>query len=404
MISRNNKFVFFVFLFSAFSNLAFGYPHRLYPIDENVAFNLGLNVSSNSLTNTSTPQILNVDFTFGPHFENNLDAEKYRDHRVLITLANVSSNHIIKVKIDNNTPITASASPSNPNFIDPYIPRTLMDGLTAGTHTATVTVSSSDNIEITSYSKNFTVGQTSSSPEITSIYRTGRSGLTYYFAVNFNKRVKDTDLDGVIDGTEVADKTLPLNPCSLVLQHQTLQPSNAWMIGDCNNDGILNSEVLLVKKLASKVVLQPDGSFKFNYTITLRNTRPETLTSVYITEDLSKVFGSNMSFVLEGVTVSGNLQKNLGYDGQGNINVTTSLSTLAGYASDSIQLQVKLQPKGYEGYVTNNATVNAVGKWGKVYRESIDTTKSAGRFTGNDVYSQHTSLCLSMNGQKINLV
>jgi gliding motility-associated-like protein len=195
----------------------------------------------------------------------------------------------------------------------------------------------------------------------------------------------DTDLDGVIDGTEVADKTLPLDPCSLVLLHQTLQPSNAWMIGDCNNDGILNSEVLLVKKQASKAVLQPDGSFKFKYTITLRNTRPETITNVAITEDLSKVFGSNMSFVLEGVNVSGSLQKNLGYDGQGNINVTTSLSTLAGYASDSIQLQIKLQPKGYEGYVSNIATVNAVGKWGKVYRESIDTTESAGRVTGNGV-------------------
>jgi gliding motility-associated-like protein len=193
----------------------------------------------------------------------------------------------------------------------------------------------------------------------------------------------DTDLDGVIDGTEVADNTLPLDACSLVLLHQTLQPSLTWMNGDCNNDGILNSEVLLVKKHATTAVLQPDGTFKFKYTIFVRNTRPETLTGLVITEDLAKVFGSNMSFVVEAVTVSGNLQRNLGYDGQGSVNVTTSLSTVAGYASDSIQLFVKLQPKGYEGYVSNIASVDAVGKWGKVYRESIDTTVSGGRVTGN---------------------
>jgi len=193
----------------------------------------------------------------------------------------------------------------------------------------------------------------------------------------------DTDLDGVIDGTEVADKTLPIDACSLVLLHQTLQPSIAWMNGDCNNDGILNNEVLLVKKHATTAVIQSDGTFKFEYTIFVRNTRPEALTGLVITEDLAKVFGSNMIFVVEAVTASGSLQRNLGYDGQGNVNVTSSLSSVPGYASDSIQLFIKLQPKGYEGYVSNIATVDAMGKWGKVYRESIDTTVSSGRVTGN---------------------
>jgi len=193
----------------------------------------------------------------------------------------------------------------------------------------------------------------------------------------------DSDGDGVSDADEKRDGTNPTDPCSLKLQSQTMVPNVAWMNGDCNNDGILNNEVLLVKKHATTAVIQSDGTFKFKYTIFVRNTRPEALTGLVITEDLAKVFGSNMIFVVEAVTASGSLQRNLGYDGQGNVNVTSSLSSVPGYASDSIQLFIKLQPKGYEGYVSNIATVDAMGKWGKVYRESIDTTVSSGRVSGN---------------------
>jgi gliding motility-associated-like protein len=56
----------------------------------------------------------------------------------------------------------------------------------------------------------------------------------------------DSDGDGVIDGTEVANNTNPIDPCAFVFANQTVVPSNAWNNLDCDNDGILNQEEVLV--------------------------------------------------------------------------------------------------------------------------------------------------------------
>ncbi len=50
----------------------------------------------------------------------------------------------------------------------------------------------------------------------------------------------DTDGDGVIDGTEVADGTNPTDPCSLLIASQTVTPNSAWNNADCDNDGLTN--------------------------------------------------------------------------------------------------------------------------------------------------------------------
>jgi gliding motility-associated-like protein len=52
----------------------------------------------------------------------------------------------------------------------------------------------------------------------------------------------DSDDDGVIDGTEVNDQTDPLNPCSYVPSHQTLEPGDAWKNADCDSDLLSNQE------------------------------------------------------------------------------------------------------------------------------------------------------------------
>ena len=62
-------------------------------------------------------------------------------------------------------------------------------------------------------------------------------------AANTNSLKVDTDNDGVIDGTEVTDKTNPLNPCSLVVEHQTESDGMTyWDSLDCDNDGVPNGQ------------------------------------------------------------------------------------------------------------------------------------------------------------------
>jgi gliding motility-associated-like protein len=55
----------------------------------------------------------------------------------------------------------------------------------------------------------------------------------------------DTDGDGVVDGVEVADATIPTDPCSLTFASITLEPSIAWGDLDCDGDSITNAEELI---------------------------------------------------------------------------------------------------------------------------------------------------------------
>ncbi|SDM98657.1 gliding motility-associated C-terminal domain-containing protein, partial [Kriegella aquimaris] len=52
----------------------------------------------------------------------------------------------------------------------------------------------------------------------------------------------DTDGDGVIDGHEVTDSTNPLDICDFLLESQTVTPSNAWYLSDCDEDMLSNQK------------------------------------------------------------------------------------------------------------------------------------------------------------------
>ena len=60
--------------------------------------------------------------------------------------------------------------------------------------------------------------------------------------VGTNPTNPDTDGDGVIDGTEIADETNPLEACSFILSSQAVTPSLAWNTLDCDVDGLANEE------------------------------------------------------------------------------------------------------------------------------------------------------------------
>jgi gliding motility-associated-like protein len=192
----------------------------------------------------------------------------------------------------------------------------------------------------------------------------------------------DADGDGVPDATEKAEGTNPTDPCSLNLRSQTLVPAASWMSADCNNDRIPNGEVMLVTKHATKPILQADGTFKYTYTVVVRNTRPETITNILLKDDLSKVFTAPMSFVVTGYTASGTLVRSVNYDGRSNIDLVTTASTLVGYGKDSVTISVTVNPNGFVGDVNNIADVTALTKWGNVSRQSIDTVLSGGRISG----------------------
>ena len=195
----------------------------------------------------------------------------------------------------------------------------------------------------------------------------------------------DSDADGVTDADEKRDGTNPIDPCSLKLQSQTMQPSDAWMKADCNGDKVPNGEVLIVTKYVSKPVVQVDGSMQIKYTVALRNPRPDSVKAIAIKDDLTKVFLNPINFTVTGTQSTGSLIKTSTYDGRGNIDLVTNLSSIAGYGADSVMIEVTIIPNGFSGDIDNIADVEATTKWGAVKRQSIDTVRSAGRLTGSGV-------------------
>ncbi len=89
-----------------------------------------------------------------------------------------------------------------------------------GTYPVSAGGLSSDNYEITYVNGNYTI--TDSDTDLDGI---GDS--------------VDSDNDGVTDYTEVEDDTVPLDECSLVIEHQT-EDISWWNNQDCDGDGILN--------------------------------------------------------------------------------------------------------------------------------------------------------------------
>ena len=73
-----------------------------------------------------------------------------------------------------------------------------------------------------------------------------------------NDLIVDTDEDGVRDGVEYyEDGTDPLDPCSLVVAHQTeAQGIAIWNAGDCDSDGLNNEQ---------EALLDSDGDGLWNY-------------------------------------------------------------------------------------------------------------------------------------------
>ena len=189
----------------------------------------------------------------------------------------------------------------------------------------------------------------------------------------------DTDGDGVLDGKEVDDKTDPKNLCSLKLESQTITPSNAWLAGDCNGDGIKNGQNLIIVMYGTKPQLQADGTFKIQYVTSIRNLRPETVTLNTVQQNFATVFTSPATFRITTIRSSGRLNLVPGYDGRTQINLINNTSTLAGYTKDSVVVELVVSPNGFSGSVNAQAVLTGTGAFSlPINTNSTDTTVSNG--------------------------
>jgi gliding motility-associated-like protein len=112
---------------------------------------------------------------------------------------------------------------------------------------------------------------------------------------------------------------------------------------------------LLVHKHSSTPVQQSDATFTWKYYITLTNVQKATIDTIRITDDLAKVFASPVEFAVTGISATGNLKSNGLYDGTTRTNLLIDVSSLAGNSSDSITIDLKVNPHSFVGMVYNQA-------------------------------------------------
>ncbi len=146
-----------------------------------------------------------------------------------------------------------------------------------------------------------------------------------------------------------------------------------------------DGEILKVFKSASAPELQPDGTYLIRFAITLKNLRNQPLTSVMVTDDLTRTFPNPITFQVTQVRASGGLSVDPLYNGRSLVELLTTASTLSALGTDSINLTVKIEPNGYSGSVQNIADVTASTPLGKINVQSIDMSRSGGRETGPGV-------------------
>ena len=121
-------------------------------------------------------------------------------------------------------------------------------------------------------------------------------------------------------------------------------------------------------------LLQSDGSFLLSFSIQLNNLTNNSLDSMMVSDDLTRVFSSAMPFQIVDIKASGSLIANRLFDGNVNQDLLLPESKLAGNENDSILLIVKFFPNGYVGQLKNSSIMTTKSAYGIFSMTSNDPT------------------------------
>jgi len=157
--------------------------------------------------------------------------------------------------------------------------------------------------------------------------------------------------------------------------------ADAFTYTICNSKGLCStanvtvsiaplSNMLTANMHATKPVMNPDGAtFSWSYVITLTNKQNQLIDSIRIADYLSSVFDVNPkpSFSISKISVSGNtLKANSAYNGTTVTGLLSDRSYLNANSSDSIILEISVNPNGYAGKLSNIAYVDGVTATGTI--------------------------------------
>ena len=137
---------------------------------------------------------------------------------------------------------------------------------------------------------------------------------------------------------------------------------------------LIPTQIFDIKKSATGINVNLDGSYNINFSITIKNLTNEIIDSISVKDDLTKVFNDIKGVKVLSVTTSGNLTKNSGYDGIANVELLSISSIMNANHLDSINLFVNVSNNN-SGTFLNTAILKAPMSNGLVDLASTDPAR-----------------------------
>lgn len=129
---------------------------------------------------------------------------------------------------------------------------------------------------------------------------------------------------------------------------------------------LIPNPVIGISKNVTSTILQADGSYNVTYDIHLKNYGNVPLSNVFVTDNLSSIFGLSAGVSLTAaINTTGGLKANVNFDGYLDLNLLNGLqSNLPIGGSETITYTVNVKPGGVFGPYCNTAIATATGPLG----------------------------------------
>jgi gliding motility-associated-like protein len=180
-----------------------------------------------------------------------------------------------------------------------------------------------------------------------------------------------------------------------VLNYNGIIPEITYTISDGEMNAVAGKLMIKIQSLpefvktASKPVEKNDGTFGWNYTLTILNDTHESISNIQVEDNLDDVFNTKgCSYKITHISASGDLTANGLYNGSNIVKTLIDGSSIPTGHQDSICIEVNVDTRGQNEIVSvyNQATLNFLTSVGKMSMKSrADNTQIVPTETQTDI-------------------
>lgn len=130
------------------------------------------------------------------------------------------------------------------------------------------------------------------------------------------------------------------------------------------------NDVIHLQKIIDSSKIKSNSTFDYKIKLILHNLTKYNFTNVQLFDNIKNQIPSNVEFLTNFITSSTNLEINNLYNGDYVNALTTSLSNLKSYSSDTLIFNINIKPNGFSGDLFNQAYAKVKTIWGDILLNS----------------------------------